>query len=58
MSKLLGHSSVKVTEKSYAFLDMEKVAAEVAAQKPAHRPTDSKPERKKINKMKVRTNGL
>lgn len=36
--KLLGHSSVAVTEKSYAFLDEEHLAADVAsAQKPARK---------------------
>lgn len=39
--RLLGQSSVAVTEKSYAFLDDEKVAEEVAAQKPAHSRVDS-----------------
>jgi len=35
VSRLLGHSSVQVTEQRYAFLDMQKVAQEVA-QMPAH----------------------
>lgn len=39
VSTLLGHSSVAVTEKSYAFLDSEKVA-EDAAQMPAHGRVD------------------
>lgn len=41
VSRLLGHSSVTVTETRYAFLDDEKVAEEVAAQKPAHGAVDS-----------------
>lgn len=40
VSRLLGHSSVKVTEQRYAFLEMEAVAREVAAQKPAHGRAD------------------
>lgn len=40
VSILLGHSSVAVTEKSYAFLENEKVAVDVA-QKPAHETADS-----------------
>lgn len=32
---LLGHASITTTEKAYAFLDNERVAREVAAQKPA-----------------------
>ena len=47
---MLGHSSVKVTEKTYAFLDEEKVAAEIAAQKQAHRAVD----RQKIPKRNKR----
>lgn len=35
VSILLGHSSVQVTEKCYAFLEAEAVAESVAAQKPA-----------------------
>jgi integrase len=38
---MLGHSSVLVTEKSYAFLDGRKVAENTAAQKPAQRVADS-----------------
>lgn len=38
VSKLLGHSSVQVTEKRYAFLEMEAVAGEVAAQGAAQKP--------------------
>lgn len=41
VSRLLGHSSVTVTETRYAFLEDEKVAEEVAAQKPAHGAVDS-----------------
>lgn len=42
VSRLLGHSSVAVTEKSYAFLEEETVAQEVsAAQKPAHEAVDN-----------------
>lgn len=37
VSMLLGHSSVKVTEKSYAFLDQMQLAEETAAQNPAQR---------------------
>lgn len=40
VSRLLGHSSVLVTEKHYAFLEEETVAREVAAQKPAHGAVD------------------
>lgn len=46
--RLLGHSSVKVTEQRYAFLDEEEVAASVAAQKPAHRPMDKQTKSTKI----------
>jgi len=49
--KLLGQSSVAVTEKSYAFLEEEAVAAQVAAQKPAHRPVDSGAKSSKNNKV-------
>lgn len=38
VSRLLGHSSVQVTEKRYAFLEMEAVASEVAAQDGAQKP--------------------
>lgn len=50
--KLLGQSSVAVTEKSYAFLEEEAVAVQVAAQKPAHRPADKQKKRSK-NKAKT-----
>lgn len=40
VSRLLGHSSVRVTEERYAFLEMEEVAAQVAAQKPAQGAVD------------------
>lgn len=46
VSRLLGHSSVSVTEKRYAFLESEEVAAEVAAQSPAHGPVDYRKEGK------------
>lgn len=36
VSALLGHGSIAVTEKSYAFLDQLQVAKETAAQKQAH----------------------
>jgi integrase len=36
VSALLGHGSIMVTEKSYAFLDQSRVAQETAAQNPAH----------------------
>lgn len=36
VSMLLGHSSIVVTEKSYAFLDQQQLAEETAAQFPAH----------------------
>ena len=35
VSVLLGHSSIVVTERSYAFLDQMQVAQETAAQNPA-----------------------
>lgn len=38
---MLGHSSVLVTEKSYAFLDGVRVARETAAQNPAQKISDS-----------------
>lgn len=40
VSTLLGHSSIAVTERSYAFFDRERVASE-AAQLPAHRTADN-----------------
>lgn len=36
VAKMLGHGSKSVTEKSYAFLEGEEVAADIAAQKSAH----------------------
>lgn len=42
VSILLGHSGIQVTEKSYAFLDQQRVAEETAAQIPAH-PGASRP---------------
>lgn len=43
VSVLLGHSSITVTEKSYAFLEGETVAESLAsAQKSSHRTADSK----------------
>ena len=42
VSGLLGHSSVVVTEQRYAFLEMEAVAKEVAAQKPAQGRADKR----------------
>lgn len=50
VSRMLGHSSIKVTEKTYAFLDEEKVAMEIAAQNPAQTATDKPAKAKKINK--------
>lgn len=50
VSIMLGHSSIEVTEKTYAFLDEEAVARDIAAQKPAHKPTDNVKTSKKINK--------
>lgn len=41
VSLLLGHSSIAVTEKSYAFLDQQQLAEEVAAQNPAHGTPDN-----------------
>lgn len=41
VSILLGHSSYAVTEKSYAFLQNEKIAVDMAAQKPAQGTADS-----------------
>lgn len=40
VSVLLGHSSYKVTERIYAFLENETIAESVAAQKPARRKAD------------------
>jgi integrase len=56
--KLLGQSSVAVTEKSYAFLEEETVAAQVAAQKPAHRPVGSQRKRSKTKGLPDRAGGL
>jgi len=47
VSRMLGHSSIKVTEKTYAFLDEEKVAAAIAAQKQAHRAVERPAKQKK-----------
>lgn len=41
VSVLLGHSSYKVTERIYAFLENETIAESLAAQKPAQRKADS-----------------
>lgn len=41
VSLLLGHSGIKVTEKSYAFMDQLQLAMDTAAQKPAHMKADS-----------------
>lgn len=49
VSRMLGHSSIKVTEKTYAFLDEEQVAMQIAAQNPAQQATD-KPKRSSKSK--------
>jgi len=53
VAKMLGHGAKSVTEKAYAFLDDEKVASEIAAQKRAHKPTEKKEKPSKISKKKV-----
>lgn len=57
VSILLGHSSVTVTEKCYAFLDGEKVASEVA-QMSAHSAADSSRIRRKNRALLHGQSGL
>jgi integrase/recombinase XerD len=53
VAKMLGHGAKSVTEKAYAFLDEEEVAESIAAQKPAHRPTEKKKISSKNSKKSV-----